>query len=364
MDVYIFTLLVSYILAILAVQYGSPDKNNLGTVKPSPVFVFLIIVVLVSVSGLRYMNYLWSDEWLYRQGYLEMAANNDFYSVFAAREWGLGLLSWVLSRFSYDSQTMIFVVALITNTFIVLTLARYGRPFELSVMLYIAFVGFFSSFNILRQCLAMSIVFWGLRYVLEGKFWSYLLLVLIGAVIHSSTWLVLPVYFVVRQKKLSKLTIPLGLGALLIMVSFQSVASFFLTDSIYSNYLDEINEGYYGVSPIRVATYFAPLIGMLVFKERLIKLNPNNGIFINYCIISCLIMFISLIYVYVARIDTFFGIVALLIVPQLTRVFSNQTYNKASYMLILSSYFIFGLYQASISPEYYNIIFSDISDKF
>ena len=360
MGIYIFAVVITYVLALLGTKYGSNDEDNLGTVKPNKIFVYLIIVTLVAISGFRYMNYYLSDEWIYRQGYLQLVDNDDFASIFSGREWGFGLLSWLLSGLSSDPQIMIFTVALITNVLIVLTLAKLGRPFELSIFLYVAFVDYFGSFNILRQYLAMSIIFWGLRYVLEGMFWRYFMLVFIAASIHSSSWLVLPIYFIVRRKTLSKWIVPLFVAALAILANFQGFANFFLTDSIYSNYISDIEQDAYGVNPIRVATYFGPLILLLINKKKLTKINAHNSTFINYSIISCLIMLISLIYVYVARIDTFFGIVSIIIIPQLTMAFTNKKYCRVFYGSILLFYFLFGLYQASISQIYYNILFEDI----
>ncbi len=357
MGIYILTVILTYILAVLATRYGSVDPNNPDNIRPNKIFVYLIMITFIAISGFRYMNYYLSDEWAYRQGFLQMLTNEDFFSLFSEKEWGFALLNWILNRVSSDPQVLIFTVAFITNVFVVLTIAKYGRPFGLSILLY-ACGAFFASFNIIRQCLAMAIVFWGIRYVLQGEFWKYFLLIFTAAAIHISAWLVLPIYFVVRQRYLSKWFIPLFALALIIMANFQSAAIFFLADGIYGNYLSDIAQGGYGVNPIRVIASFMPLILMIMYKKRLMEINISNLVFINFSIISGIIMLISLIYVYIARIDTFFGIVGVVIIPQLTKIFINN--KKLMEMCIFLFYFLFGLYQASISSVYYNILFENI----
>ena len=354
MEIYILTVIITYILAVLGTRYGSVDNNNPDSIKPNKIFVYLIITILVGISGFRYMNDYLSDEWIYRQGYLQMANNYDFSSLFAQKEWGFALLNWTLNWLSSDPQIMIFTVALITNVFVVLTIAKYGRPFELSIFLY-ACGSFFSTFNILRQCLAMAIIFWGIRYILERKFLKYFITVFIASTIHISSWIVLPIYFIVRQRILSKWFLPLMAGALIIMANFQNAAIFFLTDGVYGAYLSGIEQGGYGVKPIRVIAHFVPIILMIIYKKRLIEINIRNLVFINFSIISGLIMLISLMYVYMARMDTFFAIVGVLIIPQLINIFAN---NKQLMTIgILLFYFLFGLFQSSISLEYHSILF-------
>lgn len=364
MGIYMFTLIVTYVLAKLSIRYGSGDMNNPDAIKPNKLFVYLLILTFVMISGLRYMNYYESDEWNYRQIYLYIADNIDFRALFSEKEWGFSLLNWILSRLSSDPQIMIFTAAVITNTLVVLTAAEFARPFELAIFLYAAYIGFFSSFNIMRQCLAMAIIFWGIRYVLQRRFWHYLMLVAVAATIHTSSWTVLPAYFLVGQKSL-KWFLPLFIAALLIMANFQSAANFFLADTTYENYLKGIEAGASGVNPIRILSYCIPLGIMLLFKKQLVENNSNNIIFINYSIISCLIMLISLNYIYVARLDTFFGIVGILSIPQLTKIFINDSKNRVLYNLLILFYFIFGLYQAvAVLPEYHNVLLEDMGGRF
>ena len=74
---------------------------------------------------------------------------------------------------------MFAVVAAITYIYIVKTLYVYGRPFELSMFLFIGMFHYYASFNGIRQYMAAAILFWAVRYLIDGKLVRYMIVVLI-----------------------------------------------------------------------------------------------------------------------------------------------------------------------------------------
>lgn len=67
----------------------------------------------------------------------------------------------------------------------------------LSIFLYFTLYIYFSSFNITRQMIAVSIVFIGVSFIVKNrKPWLYFLLVLLAATFHTSALLALPLIFV------------------------------------------------------------------------------------------------------------------------------------------------------------------------
>ncbi|MDI5788799.1 EpsG family protein [Bacillus licheniformis] len=72
---------------------------------------------------------------------------------------GFTALLWILNQISADPALMFAVVAAITYIYIVKTLYVYGRPFELSMFLFIGMFHYYASFNGIRQYMAAAILF-------------------------------------------------------------------------------------------------------------------------------------------------------------------------------------------------------------
>ena len=72
---------------------------------------------------------------------------------------------------------MIFTTALITNILIISVLYKYSRMFELSTYVYITGGLFLVSMNGIRQVLAAAIIFTATKYLINGNWVKYFLIV-------------------------------------------------------------------------------------------------------------------------------------------------------------------------------------------
>ena len=168
-DIYIVTLFVSCILAGLA-------ERGID-------FVWVLILFLVVVIGFRYLNYLYSDEWLYRTTVVEHLSFDD---VFQPE--GLSTaLTWLSSQvFSAETgifsngQFYILATSVITIGLFVKSLWDYSNHFTFSIFLFISMGYAFTAMNIVRQFVAVAILFYGLRYMKQGEFWKYAICVLVA----------------------------------------------------------------------------------------------------------------------------------------------------------------------------------------
>ncbi len=99
-----------------------------------------------------------------------------------------------------DPQIMYFTVAVVTCDFILKGLVEFGRPFELSVFLFLGTYHYYASFNGIRQYMVAAVLFWAVRYVISGSWKRYMSIVLLCSLFHSSALIMIPVYFLVRKK--------------------------------------------------------------------------------------------------------------------------------------------------------------------
>ncbi|WP_298878393.1 EpsG family protein [uncultured Polaribacter sp.] len=109
----------------------------------------------------------------------------------------------------------------------------------LSIIIFISFpIFFFVSLSIVRQYMAVAILFYSYKYIKQRKFWYYLLVVLFCFFLHKSTILALPIYFLYGNFINKKIII-----VLYFLGFFSSEILAFLirlTSERYSIYLDLI----------------------------------------------------------------------------------------------------------------------------
>lgn len=353
---YVLTLLFAYSYGWLAKRYGNIKNKQLINNK---YFIFIVLLVLILLSGLRYMNALYSDEWIYRNDYTKIG-NMDIKSIFSLKiEPGFVLLNWFLYKISSNPQFLIFICAVITNTLIVLTIAKLSDKFELSIFLFICIGFYFTSFNIMRQYLAISIVFWSIRYVGKGEFKKYLFSVLIASTFHFSALIMIPTYIIYKGKAWSKWTILTMLTGIAFTVSFAilvNILEVLLVNTKYNDYLKTLTAGYYGVNTLRILIFIFPLVLLYIWREPLRKIYPNCDYLVNLYFIGAMFMVLSSKYVFIARIADYFTIFGVLIIPKLTSLYKKGTFNQFIYFGIIVCYMVFFFYQIRIGAGYTSIL--------
>ncbi len=190
--VYIGALLVSLLFAKIA--QTTKNKN----------YIFIVIAVLSLVAGLRN-----ESVGLDTAGYVEAIENisNGRLDLAYGMEWSFRYICYAMSFVIKEPQMYLVVFAVIINTLIVLRLWDFKECISFGWSVFVYFTMFyFTSMNLTRQYIAIAIVFYATRYLLQGKNIRFLINVLIASCFHTSALLgVLYVYFnIFNWKQLSK----------------------------------------------------------------------------------------------------------------------------------------------------------------
>ena len=246
-----------FILSFFARYFSAPvlATGSSVPIKPNKILVFGALSSLVFISGLR--NNI-GDTFFYKHIYVI----NDFTWEFiiSQKDIGFGILQMILKKVSDDPQIMIFTTALITNVLIISVLYKYSRMFELSIYVYITGGLFLVSMNGIRQVLAAAIIFTATKYLIEGNWIKYFLIVLLASTFHQSALILIPFYFFVRYKAWSKATLLLLVFSVVIVVGYAQFSSLLFSaigDTQYGEY-SNFKEG--GANIIRVAVDAVPLL--------------------------------------------------------------------------------------------------------
>ena len=112
-------------------------------------------------------------------------------------EIGFEKLVYLLIKIFHSVQIAIFIISLLTNSFLIMRLwdIREKCSFALMVFVYITLL-YPQSFNIIRQYLAAALVFWAMRYLERNKYLIYVIYILIATLIHTSAIISLGILYI------------------------------------------------------------------------------------------------------------------------------------------------------------------------
>ncbi len=189
----------------------------------------------------------------------------------------------------FENYLLVFAFfAFFTILLFLAAIYRQADSFAFSFFLFMAFGYYFQSFNTVRYYLALAIAVAAIPYVLRKEWVKFILLVLVGATLHKSVLVVIPLYILA--------SFPWKKWQLAIAALFCSTF-FFMQDLylklvvfLYPTYEDtEYLEG--GTSLINIVRCLAVLFLSLICYKKTVKDNRRNR-FYFYCNLGALVMYV------------------------------------------------------------------------
>lgn len=323
-------------------------NGSLVSIIPNKLLAFGTIVSFILVSGLR--NNI-GDTPFYMHSY----KINDFTweLIQSQDDIGFGVLQMILQRYSEDPQILIFTTAVITNVLIIIGLYKYSRLFELSIYVYITGGLFLVTMNGIRQCLATAIIFTATKYLIEGNWFKYILVVVLASFFHQSALILIPIYFLVRYRAWTKATLILLLFSAIIVLGFDQFSSLLFSaieDSQYGVY-SNFNEG--GANILRVVVFAVPLVIAFFGREKLREIYPESDFIVNMAIVGLSFMIISTGNWIFARFNIYFELYQIILISWIVKVFREKD-QKLVYYAILLCYFAYYYYECVIN---FNLVY-------
>ncbi|MFG6149955.1 EpsG family protein [Halobacillus sp. B23F22_1] len=307
--------------------------------KPNKLFIMIALLSIAAVSGLR-TNI--GDTYFYMHSFEVNTFTWEL--VQEQKDIGFGILQMVLQSFSSDPQILIITTAVITNTLIMIVLYKYSRMLELSIYVYITGGLFLITMNGIRQTLAAAIAFTAIKFLIEGGFKRYAIVIMFASLFHQSALILLPVYFFVQAKAFSKATIALLGVAVLLAAGFEQFSSILFSaieDTQYGEYKD-FAEG--GANLLRVAVESVPLFVAYLGRHKLREIMPNSDVIINMALIGFVFMVIATQNWIFARFSIYFSLYQLILISWIIPLF-HQRDKKFVYLAIIVCYFAYYFYE-------------------
>ena len=217
---------------------------------------------------------------------------------------GFMLYMILLSRISASPRFFIVITYLFINFGIIKFINDNSKDYFISIIIYIFSCQFLASMTMLRQFMAISIVFLFFRNLLNKKYFRFLLSVFIAMMFHYFAILfvlLIPIYII---KKLNKAGLVAVLIALLIFYIFLPDIVMFLLNNIsnyndYIAYLESVGEdmGTFRLPPMLLVLCALLMPYIVNFKryyynETVLLYKGKNYGFLNlvYLLLFCLVI--------------------------------------------------------------------------
>ena len=198
MNVFVF-LIIFFVLCAFADKYFAirpsfSKKRNNNRIK---CIFLLFLIFFVSLYTLRDFYHSSNDTRVYVSSFLQIGSLNYLLTSHPNFEKGYLLLIYVVSRVTLNPRVFMLLVGIFIYAsllhFIIRTSQKLSYPellsknIVLAIILFVICGTFFSSTNLQRQYIAISIILFSHEYLFEKKYLKYYLLVLLAAQFHHSS---------------------------------------------------------------------------------------------------------------------------------------------------------------------------------
>lgn len=241
-------------------------------------------------------------------------------------------LYWVSG---FENYLLVFgVFAFFTILLFLKAIYDQADSFGFSFFLFMALGYYFQTFNTVRYYLALAIAVYAIPYVLRREWSKFLLLILLGATMHKSLLVVIPLY-ILASLPWKKWQLAL---AALFCITFFFFQDFYLKVVIflYPTYEDTEYLGG-GTSIINILRCAGILVLSLLCYQRTVKDQPRNR-FYFYCNLGALVMYVCCSFLpIISRIGYYLTITHIFFLPALVRGIENKKLRSCCKVLVVAA---------------------------
>lgn len=321
-------------------------------------------VLLALVACLRSIN-VGTDTNQFCTAYREIGESTDWNFVSFRYEAGFFYLCKILNLFSHNYQLLIIVTSLIINMSVFFFIKRNSYDYMVSTMIYIFCNCFFSSMNLMRQWLALSVIMFGFPYLIKKDYLKYILFCVVASLFHKvAVASVLLIFFSFLKTKKAVYIVTIAMFAF-VFVFAENIFNLLALAFNYENYIGgKFTYGNNIGSLLLLAEHGAiVLVAYLMHRKwcksnRITVVSNHYSILMDAGILHFGFLFLSSKMVIFNRFSEFFSIYLLILIPEILeflKVEDNKNYNWLRYggIAVLFAGFVV---ISQFRPEWYGCI--------
>lgn len=222
--------------------------------------------------------------------------------------------------FTEEPYLMFGITSAIIVGFILGTSFNKSQDKILSVCIFLLGGFFFDSLNIMRQYMAMSLIFFGYQFLLKSKRWylAYIAIVIIATLIHSSAIIMLILVLLNKKMLVSwKWVLPVCVIIVLLNENLMNILEFFVQNTRFSVYLTgKLAQGEF--SYLFVAENLIIYLMMMYIyskNKKLDNIQTQDILFLNIQALALIVMVLGSTHMLFIRTALYFSIFQVISLP-------------------------------------------------
>lgn len=342
MNVYFVTFFLVMITSILAENTSNKYIYTYNGMKKiyNKFFVIITSMILIIVAGLRWR--IGTDYWQYTRNYYRLYREISWSQMNILDEPGIIIISKI-SNFIYDDPaTMFFLASLLTIGLFMITISKYSNDYTFSILLFVFSGVWHGSFNIVRQYIAVAIIFAGHNYIIKKNIYKFFGVVFLASLFHISALSMLILYFIPIKKLKLKYILLLFFSVIIILYSYNYI--FDILGLIENIDLHTHSYSQREINSLRVLIMFAPVLFYYFFINKS-KLMNQDFFYINLLIVNAGVWLAVSNSAYLARFGIYTHAFICLSIPKLmnNKLLNFDNAKLATYLKFITV-FLFSLF--------------------
>lgn len=344
-------------LILLAISIVLLQLHKVTNEKIKIKLEVVLSLCLSFFSGFRYM--VGKDFYNYDYQFMKISQNFNYYNDV---EIGHKVLIKLCSTFGFNSQMMFLLYAVFTIFLIARFIRLQSNDIVLSWMLFICIGPFYlSSFNGMRQWLAVALFANAINELSNKKFRNYIILISIATLFHYSSIVLIGFYFLIKREKLG-LTHIISIYVLIQILCITGIMGF-LMNTLHANEFYESSR-----TTKMDSTYMLFLIISILcwlYSRIICKPDKNDTFYYNLNLLSGLMVFCALTpspisNIVFTRINLFFFIGYIILIPRIVCNMKPEKYGVLvkNGMIFLSIAYYYMLTSSNETMIPYNMNFN------
>ena len=339
---------------VRAIAEGGTASDYLGSIFPW----LLVFGYIAFLAGMR-SNV--NDTYAYRESFINLQPSWDSIRdlIFGiGKDKCFSVLAMLFKMYiSKDYHMWFLFIASIESLLIINVLRRETVSFYDCCLTLFATGLYFNYFTMMRQWIAVSIVFWASRFIKQRKFIIFLLVCLFAAQFHNSAYFMIPAYFIVTGRAFGKKQIALSvffLFAILFLQPLLDVVDSLAGDSTY-NYVISTMQTNTGSSWVRIPIAAAPLVLVYIYRKSIRTDYCMINIALNMSLLNVLLLALASVTsgIFVGRMSNYTQMYSLILFPYLLNITVKDDNKSLIKIIFYSLYFILYFVQMKLQGSFY-----------
>lgn len=357
MFAYSFVLLSLLILGIYSLREKYTTQNGVIEYKKnSRLVIIMSFLVLLFISSFR--GDFTSDYKNYRDLF-SYYSNFTIYQVLVnpklrSQELAYVLLNILTYEMGGSYVVFVSVISFLTLLFFYKGFWHDSDNVWLSIVMFVSIGSYYTSFNISRQILAVSVTFSGAKYLYDRKLTKYFITILLASLFHRTALILIPFYFILNMELNWKSVTIVALCTIGIVLALDKILDL-VRLYIYSAYRND----YYGMTGFKVTNIVLPAVVAilsLLLHKKVSQTDKMDKVWINATVYYVVFSLLGLKVMMLQRFAEYFMPFSILL---LTRMFCRLKPKEfrltfvAIFLIGFSLYNLVTLSSSGYNPYYF-----------